>query len=393
MAKILHIITRLDRGGSAYNTLLSCRFLAGKYDMILAHGLSVESRMTREERKTVDREMADAQKRGARFEAAPSLVQRIQPIRDIQAFFALWKLIRREKPDIVHTHTSKAGFLGRWAAKMAGVPHIVHTPHGHVFYGHFGPVGSRFFLYLEKITSPITEKMIALTEAERNDYRTYRVANERQLVTIHSGVTISRFMNPNAMQNEKRAALGMDEKGPVVGTVGWLLPIKGPLHLLKAMGKVWQNHPNCRLVYVGKGDLEPALRNEVHRMCASDRVHFLGWRKDIPAIMALFDIFVLPSLNEGMGRVVVEAMAAGKPVVASRVGGILDLIKHGENGFLVEPADPAGLARAIIRLLENKTLRERMGRKGRETAPRYGVESMIEKLDALYSSILGLNMI
>jgi len=393
LAKILHIITRLDRGGSAYNTLLSCRFLAGKYDMILAHGLSVESRMTREERKTVDREMADAQKRGARFEAAPSLVQRIQPIRDIQAFFALWKLIRREKPDIVHTHTSKAGFLGRWAAKMAGVPHIVHTPHGHVFYGHFGPVGSRFFLYLEKITSPITEKMIALTEAERNDYRTYRVANERQLVTIHSGVTISRFMNPNAMQNEKRAALGMDEKGPVVGTVGWLLPIKGPLHLLKAMGKVWQDHPNCRLVYVGKGDLEPALRNEVHRMCASDRVHFLGWRKDIPAIMALFDIFVLPSLNEGMGRVVVEAMAAGKPVVASRVGGILDLIKHGENGFLVEPADPAGLARAIIRLLENKTLRERMGRKGRETAPRYGVESMIEKLDALYSSILGLNMI
>jgi glycosyltransferase involved in cell wall biosynthesis len=171
-----------------------------------------------------------------------------------------------------------------------------------------------------------------------------------------------------------------------------LLPIKGPMYLLKAMAGVWQSHPDTRLVYVGKGDLEAELKEEALRLGASNRVVFLGWRDDIPEIMNALDVFVLPSLNEGMGRVLVEAMAAGKPIVASRVGGILDLVKDGQNGLLVEPRDTSALCDAIEKLLADKTLRDAMGKRGKDLAQNFSVGTMVEKIDALYASILEQNL-
>ena len=173
----------------------------------------------------------------------------------------------------------------------------------------------------------------------------------------------------------------------MVGTIGWLLPIKGPMYLLKAMTEVWQTHPDIQLVYVGKGDLEKELKGEAYRTGVSDKVKFLGWRDDIPEIMQILDIFVLPSLNEGMGRVLVEAMASGKPIVASKVGGIPDLVKDGHNGFLVGPGDVNGLSLAIKKLIEDEQLRLKMGAKGKSMAPHFRVEKMVEKIDALYSSL------
>ncbi|NQT56112.1 MAG: glycosyltransferase, partial [Desulfobacteraceae bacterium] len=138
--KVMHIITRLDKGGSAQNTLLTCRGLSKKYEMVLVHGLSFESRMTEQEKESVDQGIKEVVERGVRVIAIPSLVRRISPLQDLKALFYLWRLLIREKPSMVHTHTSKAGILGRLAAKFAGVPVIIHTPHGHVFYGHFGPL-------------------------------------------------------------------------------------------------------------------------------------------------------------------------------------------------------------------------------------------------------------
>jgi glycosyltransferase involved in cell wall biosynthesis len=269
---------------------------------------------------------------------------------------------------------------------MAGVPIIVHTPHGHVFYGHFGSLVSRAFLILEKITARITDRMVALTETERKDYVTLKVCVPEKTLTIHSGVDIDRYMTARVNVKEKKQSLGINLEGLVVGTVGWLLPIKGPMYLLKAMACIWQSRPGTRLVFVGKGELEEELRAEAFRLGVSDKVTFLGWRDDVPEIMQLFDIFVLPSLNEGMGRVLVEAMAAGKPIVASRVGGILDLVTHGQNGFLVNPGDVDGLAHAIKKLLINKEMRDEVGKRGRIVAQDFGVEKMVEKIDALYSS-------
>ena len=385
--KVLHVITRLDRGGSAQNTLLTCLGLSDRYEMVLVHGLSLESQMTDWEWQSVHRGIEEAKDRGVKVVPISSLVRKIAPVQDLQAFFSLWRLMLQERPDIVHTHTSKTGILGRWAAKMAGVPIIVHTPHGHVFYGHFGPLVSRFFLAIERLMASITDRMVALSEGERTDYIRFSVSSPDKIVTIHSGVEIDRYMKAEVNVEEKRRSLGLNPNGLVVGTVGWLLPIKGPIHLLNAMAHIWRNHPEIRLVFVGKGELEGKLRAEASRMGVSERVTFLGWRDDIPEIMQILDIFVLPSLNEGMGRVLVEAMAAGRPVVASKVGGIPDLVEHKKNGFLVGPGDVNGTSLAIKRLLIDREMRDEMGRMGRAMAQNFTVKGMVEKIDALYSSL------
>jgi len=385
--KIFHVITRLDRGGSAENTLLTCLGLADKYELMLVHGLSLESQMTALEKESVDRGIEKAENAGVKVISMPSLVRRIDPVQDLRAFFSLWRLMIREKPAIVHTHSSKAGLLGRWAAKLACVPIIVHTPHGHVFYGHFGPLASKLFLLLEKVTAPITDRMVALTEAERNDYIEFSVSSPHKIVTIHSGVEIERYKTAKVNAREKKTSLGLNPQALIVGAVGWLLPIKGPLYLLKAMVQIWQSIPEPELIFVGKGELEDELRKEALKMGVADKVVFLGWRGDIPEIMQILDVLVLPSLNEGMGRVLVEAMAAGKPIVASRVGGIIDLVKNTKNGLLVEPGDVNGLSLAIRELLMDKKMRVEMGQRGRTMAHDFSVENMVEKIDALYSQL------
>lgn len=384
MTKILHIITRLDRGGSAENTLLTCLGLAEKYDIMLVHGFSLESHMTDWEKQSVDSRIREALARGVKVIPLGSLVRRIAPVKDLHTLFFLWRLMIREKPDIVHTHSSKAGLLGRWAAKLACIPIIIHTPHGHVFYGHFGPLASKLFLVLEKITAHITDRIVALTEAERNDYIEFSVSKPHKIVTIHSGVEIARYMEAEVNARAKKIALGLNPESLAVGLVGWLLPIKGPMYLLKAMVQIWKSIPDPELVFVGKGELEGELREEALKAGVADKVAFLGWRGDVPEIMQILDILVLSSLNEGMGRVLVEAMAAGKPVVASRVGGILDLVKNQENGLLVEPGDVNGLSFAITRLLTDSKIRDKMGQKGRTMSHDFSVENMVVKIDALY---------
>ncbi len=387
--QVVHIITRLDRGGSAQNTLLTCLGLSqAKYQIVLVHGLALESRMTEREKQSVGMDVERARMAGLKVIPLPSLVRSLDPFRDVLAFFSLWKILAREKPLIVHTHSSKAGILGRWAAKMAGTPIIVHTPHGHVFYGHFGTITSSLFLLLEKITSRITHITIALTQAERNDYISYSIARPERIVTIHSGVDIERYSGAKVNVVEKKRSLGLAPDGLVVGTVGWLLPVKGPMYLLKAMERVWENHGEIKLIFVGKGGLEWQLRAEASRAGVSSKVGLLGWRDDVPEIMQILDVFVLPSLNEGMGRVLVEAMAAGKPIIASRAGGIVDLIKDGENGLLIEPGDVDGLYLAIERLLNDTKMRYDMGQRGKVIARGFSLERMLEKIEVLYSSLI-----
>jgi len=238
MTKIMHIITRLDMGGSAQNTLLTCRELAGRYETVLVHGLGRESGMTAAEVQAVEARRQTAQKRGVTFIRVASLVRRISPLRDLAAFWALLRHIRRQRPDIVHTHTSKAGILGRLAARLAGVPHLVHTPHGHVFYGHFGRLASALFLALERRFTRFTDKTVALTPSERQDYIDLGVGRSEGTLTIHSGVDLDAFGTGGLDAAAGKASLGLDPTRRLIGFAGWLLPIKGPMHLLNAMPSV-----------------------------------------------------------------------------------------------------------------------------------------------------------
>jgi glycosyltransferase involved in cell wall biosynthesis len=386
--KILHIITRLDMGGSAQNTLLTCLNLSRKFEMVLVCGLSQESNMTDSEREVVEAQLEKARANGVRIITVSSLVRRVSPANDIRTLYDLVRIIKTAKPNVVHTHTSKAGILGRLAARIVRVPLIVHTAHGHVFFGHFGPVLSRIFLWIERMFAPLTDRVVALTPGERKDYIDLNLYPREKIAKIHSGVDVEKFKQVPVGAVEKKRSLGLEPKGLMVGFVGWLMPIKGPMHLLKAMENVWRDHDDAGLVFIGKGELDVDLRAEALKIGANGRVNFLGWRGDIDEIMPIFDIFVLPSLNEGMGRVLVEAMAAGKPIVASNVGGIPDLVQHGHNGLLVPPGDDQALAAAIRQLINDPAKAKMMGQRGRERCHQFSLAAMIEKIDALYMELL-----
>jgi glycosyltransferase involved in cell wall biosynthesis len=245
---------------------------------------------------------------------------------------------------------------------------------------------------VERLLSRITDHVVALTPMEARDYLALRVLTAEKISIIHSGVELNRYHITTKKRQQKKKELGISPDSLVVGFVGWLIPIKGVTYLVNAMARIVEQHSKNLLVLVGKGDdkgeEEIKLKEQVERAGLADKVRFLGWRPDVDEIMGCFDIFVLPSLNEGMGRVLVEAMAAGLPIVASRVGGIPDLVKDGENGLLVPPADTSALEKAISSLLHDGARRKRMGKAGKKMCGPYSAEAMVEQIDVLYTELL-----
>ncbi len=389
-AKVLHIITRLDRGGSAENTIITVTGLdKKKYEIALIKGPTFESNMSKEEYASVIANMKKARLKGVKLFNIPFLLRRINPFFDLLAFFSLYILLIKENPTIVHSHTSKAGLLGRLAAKLAGVPIIVHTPHGHVFFGYFGPFKTKIFILLEKLASRITDKIITLSNREKEDYILFKTAEEDKLSVICSGIGLNKFKESllSEKQNLKKE-LGIPGNSLIVGTAGRLVPVKGPEFLIKAAKYIISEYPDTYFIFTGDGPLEQDLKRKALEMGISENIIFLGWRNDVAKIISIYDIFVLPSLNEGMGRVLVEAMALGKPIVASNIGGIPDLVIHGKNGFLVPPKDPEELAKYIQILLEDEEKREKMGLAGKEMSLNFSTENMVEKIAELYEELL-----
>jgi glycosyltransferase involved in cell wall biosynthesis len=386
--KIIHVITRLDKGGSAEDTIVLASGMRKDYDVILVKGSPNESAMSPEEEHTLLGGIEAAQRNGVRIVNLPSLVRRISPIDDVKAFWALFTMFRKENPDIVHTHTSKAGFLGRWAAFLARIPSIVHTPHGHVFYDYFNIVSTKCFIVAERTSALITDKIIAVSNREREEHLEHGVGHSEKFITIHSGVALDRFIDLNVDIKSKKRALGIPEGYHVIGTIGRLVRIKGHRYLIEAAKGVIEKNPKTIFVFVGDGDLKGMLESQAEALGIRKNIIFAGWRNDIAEILYTFDIFVLPSLNEGMGKVLVEAMAACKPIVASKVGGIIDLVNDDVNGILVPPKDPDALRRGILRLLTNKDLAEELGKYGRNMVyPNFDASMMIHKTEKIYEAL------
>ncbi len=387
--KTIHIITRLDKGGSAENTLLTVMGLSRKmYDIILVKGLSIESNMTEDEARAIEKSVREAERDGVRITIVPSLVRKISPFYDLKAFFTLIKILRHERPLIVHTHTSKAGILGRWAAFFAGVPIILHTPHGHIFWGYFSKWKVLFYIILEKLTACIANKIIALTEQEKNDHIHLCIASEDKFSVVHSGIDLDRFSNVFFAPAVMKKKLGIPEGNLIVGTAGRLTHVKGHGYLIEAAGNIVDTRSDTTFVFLGDGELSDKLKNMTSMLGIEENVKFLGWRPDMAEVMSTFDLFVLPSLNEGMGRVLVEAMVLGKPIVASNVGGIPDLVFNGENGYLFPVGNVETLVARINELLDDPMKREEMGNRGRSYATGYGSEEMVKKIDLLYRQLL-----
>ena len=386
--KVIHVITRFDKGGSSENTFLTVQGLdKEKYEVILIRGLAEESCMGTEEAAAVERNLTEAGERGVKVITIPELVRSIQPLNDLKALFGLIRIFRNEKPHIVHTHTSKAGILGRWAAFFANITIIVHTPHGHVFWGYFNKWKTACYILLERLTASITDKIITLTEQEKKDHLRFRIAPDEKFTVIHSGVDLTAFSDARINAPAMREMLGIPPEAFVVGTAGRLTPIKGQRYLLEAAAVISARKPDLFFVFLGDGELAPELGKMATSLGIKNSM-FVGWRQDVPEVMSTFDIFVLPSLNEGMGKVLVEAMALGKPIVASDVGGIPDLVIHNHNGLLVPPADVEGLVNSINLLLHDPIKRKEMGDRGKVIAADYSAEAMIQKIDRLYDEAI-----
>jgi len=388
--KVLHIITRFDKGGSAQNTYLTLLGLKERnFQSYFVTGLSLESEMKYAEIKAQEKDIQRLEQVGIEFILCPPLVRRTNIIKDLNAFLDIWRIIKKISPEIVHTHSSKAGLLGRLAAKLARIPIVVHTPHGHVFFGYFGPLKTKIFIILERLVSRITHRIIALTNKEKEDYIKFRIANEDKFDVIYSGIELDKFkeLSEDKKQNFVKE-LGIPEKSLIIGTVGRLVPVKGHEFLIKAAKYIISKYPEAFFVFTGDGPLEHNLKRQALELGINNNIIFLGWRSDAAKIISVYDIFSLPSLNEGMGRVLAEAMALGKPIVASNVGGIPDLVTHGKNGFLVPARNPEKLAKYIQILIEDKEKKEKMGQAGKEMAKIFSKEKMVENIANLYEKLL-----
>lgn len=347
-----------------------------------------------------------ARERGVTPLLVPELGREVSLRSDLIALWKLYRICRRERPDIVHTHMAKAGTLGRIAALLAWVPVRIHTFHGHVFHSYFSSWKTRGFLLIERLLARVTTAFVAISDRQLEELAdTYRIAPRRKFRMIPLGLELGPFLSME--RPPARLQTGDQQSTTVIGLVGRLVPIKNPqmalqvLHRVISMGR----EEGLRLVFVGDGELRADLEGEAHRLGLSGKVVFAGWQQDLPTLYSRLDVVIVTSFNEGTPVVLLEAMASGLPFVATRVGGIPDLtvgseqVMRGEdgrtsfsvfdNGILVESGDIEGFGAAVAYLLGNPSRRDRMGLEGRKVvAERYSKERLIRDTQNLYSECL-----
>ena len=381
--KVLHVITRLICGGAEQNTLLTVRGLLEKgYEVGLAAGPSdhIEG----------DLEYAFRQLDIKLF-VLPSFVRKLDPLKDLITAHKLYVLIRKEKYDIVHTHVSKAGILGRWAAKLAGVPIICHTTHGNIFDGYFNKYITKMFILFNKMTVKITDKMITITDVGKKQWLDRHIGKSHQYVSIYDGIDMNVF-TPDAVKTSRsvlRKSVGLSDDEIVIGNVGRLAPIKGHKYLIEAIPLIVQKIKNVKFIIIGDGPDREELEVLSAKLQVDNYINFIGMNDNIPELLSIMDIFVLPSLNEGLGRALVEAMAMGLPCVASAVGGVVEVIEHEETGMLVPKGDPQVLAKVIINLIEDKSFARTIAEKAQKRACSvFSSQTMIDNISKVYESFL-----
>ena len=351
MIRVVHVITRLTMGGSSENTVLTIEALeqAGYASTLV---LGPES-----EPPTVE----EARRRGCRVVELDGLVREVSPARDVAAVLQLWRLFRRERPAIVHTHTSKAGFVGRVAAWLARVPVVIHQPHGHIFYGYWGRLRTTVFVALERLAAPLTDRIVTLTPHEIEEHLERGIGRRAQYAVVPSGVPTEALRRAAPSRAEARARLGLPPDAYVVAGVGRLVPIKGFDLLVAALVDVVARVAGAHVVLIGDGGERGALEAQARALGVANRLHITGTVPHVMPLLAAADVLAAPSRNEGMGRVLVEAMALGLPVVGARVGGITDVIVDGVCGLLIPPDDPTALAGALVELGRDAGRRAKLG--------------------------------
>jgi glycosyltransferase involved in cell wall biosynthesis len=320
---------------------------------------------------------------GANVKTCRCWRREINPL-DSLAFYDLFKLCRKERFDIVHTHTSKGGFLGRIAARTAGVPIVIHTIHGFSF-NEFTPwMKTSFYVCLEKIANHFCNTMISVTEQHRMMAIEKGIAKPNKIVKIHNGIELKGFEDGKPIHT-MRNDLGLNEKSILIGTVGRLTPEKGQGYLVNAMPIVIDKYPQVHFVFIGDGPYEGGLKDLASALGVRDRCSFLGFRRDVPDLLKCMDIFVQPSPREGLSITLLEAMAAKKPVIATDITGNQEVVDHNINGILCQPMSETALAEALVSLVKNRNKRIQLGNQARKKVEQHFSEKMmLEQTVQLY---------
>lgn len=334
-----------------------------------------------------------AQASGARVVTVPPLVREIHPLQDLKALWQLWRCFRRERFDVVHTHSSKTGVLGRLAARLAGVPCIVHTVHGFAFPAAKSRLQRRVFHAMEWLGGRCSHQVICLHEEDAHICREQLGLPADKVVVLANGIDVGKFRP--LIEGEDRPALrrslGLPEGRQLILMVGRLWEQKNPSCLVDAYRRLWASgDPGADLVLVGDGELQPELAKVVQEAGLAEHVHFLGWRTDTPELLRSSDIFVLPSRWEGMPLAILEAMGSGLPVVVSDIPGNRHLVEDGAQGLLFPTEDDQALAASLRRLIDEQELRQQLGRAGRQkVAAEHDVQHRVAQMSALYRQVLG----
>ncbi|MDW8206695.1 MAG: glycosyltransferase [Chloroherpetonaceae bacterium] len=404
--RVMQIMTRLAIGGAASHAIfLAERFQAPDFETRLLVGRTEKSEGSMEQM---------AEERGVTLTRIYGLGREVSMQSDLHTLQLLYREMRRFRPDIVHTHLSKAGALGRVAARLARVPAVVHTYHNNIFQGYFSKSKSALFLQIERALAQITDRLIVLGEGQERELLQQGIGTPARMVRVPLGLELGPFLRARERRGELRRELRVPDGIPLVGIVARLVPIKAHDLFLEAARRVALSLPETQFVLVGDGELREELEEKALSMgflvlsyhpgepvrerpspCmppisayAAPVVHFVGFRSDLPPIYADLNVLVLCSISEGLPVSIIEALASGCPVVSTEVGAIRDLIIPGETGILVRPGDVEGLARGILEQLQNRTRTEAMIQRGRDHVyPRLSVERLEQDIRKLYCDL------
>jgi glycosyltransferase involved in cell wall biosynthesis len=377
--RITHIITRLIIGGAQENTLLSCEGQHDRgHDVTLITGPAIGP-----EGSLMDR----ATRYGYRVVVLDEMLRSILPLKDLGSYQRITKLLRDLTPDVVHTHSSKAGIIGRWAAHRAKVRAIVHTIHGLAFTASTSRIANAAYRMAERRTAPITTKIACVANAMAEQSLRANIGRPEQYVTVYSGMETQPFLAPPVPREEMRRRLGLRDEHIAVGTIARLFELKGHDDLLDLAPELCRKYPNLLFLWVGDGLLRESFERQIADMNLRDRFILTGLvpPAEIPQLTGAMDILVHPSRREGLARAIVQGQLAGAPAIAYDVDGNREGMIDGETGFMVPPFDVRRLAERLSQLVEDAEQRKRMGAAGREFAlGRFDAKVMVDALGRLY---------
>jgi glycosyltransferase involved in cell wall biosynthesis len=374
--RVLRIVTRLNVGGPARQAV----FLSGALERRGFETELVSGSVGQGEGELVPTDGLHTR--------IPELRRPLDPIKDPQAARAVRRLVRARRPHVVHTHMAKAGALGRLAAHRARVPVVIHTFHGHVLEGYFGRPVTAAFLAAERRLARWSDVLVAVSPAVRDELLALRIGEPSRWRVIPLGLELDDLLAPAPAVDESRRRLRLPQQGPIVGIVGRLVPIKDHVTFLEAAAKMAARRPDLTFVAAGDGELRSALETKGREMLG-DRIRFLGWVSDLPSLYAAMDVAVLTSRNEGTPVSLIEAGAAARPVVSTRVGGVDDVVRDGVTGVLTPAGDAEAIAAGVLGLLEDPGRARAMGQAAREQVPgRFSAERLADDLADLYRELL-----